>query len=100
MTKCRLDLGPNNHLQLLKYLINPSHCSWIYIYSSFVRKRGKLLHIHDFFLSDWSSVSDMSLNSFLCTPFLEVLTFAILWIGLLIELEPVDLQNQELYYQE
>ena len=23
LTKCRPDLGPNNHLQLLKYLINP-----------------------------------------------------------------------------
>ena len=35
------------------------------------------------FLSDWSFVSDMSLNSFVCTPFVEVLTFAILRIGLL-----------------
>ena len=89
VTKCRPDLGPNNHLQSLKYLISPCHCSWIYRYSSFSRKRGKLLQIHDIFLSDWSSVSDMSLNSFLCTPFVEVLTFAILWIGLLIEPEPV-----------
>ena len=23
LTKCRPDLGPNNHLQLMKYLINP-----------------------------------------------------------------------------
>ena len=41
------------------------------------RKRGKLLQIHDIFLSDWSFVSDMSLNSCLYTPFVEVLTFAI-----------------------
>ena len=33
----------------------------------------------------------MSLNNFLCTPFVEVLTFAILWIGLLIEPEPVEI---------
>ena len=33
----------------------------------------------------------MSVNSFLCTPFVEVLTFAILWIGLLIEQEPVEI---------
>ena len=42
-------------------------------------------------MSDWSSVSDMSLNSLLCTPFVEVLTFSILWIGLLIEPEPVEI---------
>ena len=41
------------------------------------------------FLNDWSSVSDMSLHNFLCTPFVEVLTFAILWI--LIEPEPVEI---------
>ena len=29
----------------------------------------------------------MSLHNFLCIPFMEVLTFAILWIGLLIEPE-------------
>ena len=33
----------------------------------------------------------MSLNSFLSTPFVEVLKFAILWIGLLIEPEPVEI---------
>ena len=33
----------------------------------------------------------MSLNSFLCTSFVKVLTFAILWIGLLIEPEPVEI---------
>ena len=33
----------------------------------------------------------MSLNSFLCTPFVDVLTFDILWIGLLIEPEPVEI---------
>ena len=33
----------------------------------------------------------MSLHNFLCTPFVEVLTFAILWIGLLIEPEPVEI---------
>ena len=33
----------------------------------------------------------MSLNSFLCTPFVEVLTFFILWIGLLIEPELVEI---------
>ena len=43
-------------------------------------------------MSDLSSVSDMSLNSvFFCTSFVEVLTFAILWIGLLIEPEPVEI---------
>ena len=44
-----------------------------------------------YFLSDWSSVSDMSLNSFLHTLFVEVLTCAILWRGLLIESEPVEI---------
>ena len=33
----------------------------------------------------------MSLNNFLCTPYMAVLTFAILWIGLLIEPEPVEI---------
>ena len=33
----------------------------------------------------------MSLNNFLCTPFVEVLKFAILWIGLLIEQELVEI---------
>ena len=33
----------------------------------------------------------MSLNTFLCTPFVEVLTFVILWIGLLIEPELVEI---------
>ena len=33
----------------------------------------------------------MSLHNFLCTPFVEVLTFAIIWIGLLIEPEPVEI---------
>ena len=33
----------------------------------------------------------MSLNDFLCTPFVEVLTFAILLIGRLIEPEPVEI---------
>ena len=51
---------------------------------------GKLPQIH-ILLSDWSSVGDMSLNSFLCTRFVEVLTFAILWIGLLVEPEPVEI---------
>ena len=93
LTKCRPDLGPNNHLQLLKYLINPCYSRRIYRYSSFFRKRGSLLliHIHDIFFSDWSSVSDMARNNFLCTPFVEVLTFAILWIGLSIETEPVGI---------
>ena len=91
LTKCRPDLRPNNHLQLLKYLINPCHYSRICTYSSFSRKRGKLLYAHDLFLSDWSSVCDMSLNSFLCTPFVEVLTFFISCIGLLIEPELVEI---------
>ena len=33
----------------------------------------------------------MSLNNFLCTPTVEVLTFAIIWIGLLIEPEPAEI---------
>ena len=33
----------------------------------------------------------MSLHNFLCTPFVEVLTFAILWIGLRIEPEQIDM---------
>ena len=33
----------------------------------------------------------MSLNNFLCIPFVEVLTFAILWIGLPIEPEPAEI---------
>ena len=33
----------------------------------------------------------MSLNNFLCTPFVEVFTFVILWIGLLIEQELVEI---------
>ena len=33
----------------------------------------------------------MSLHNFLCTPFVEVLTFAILWIGLLIKPEPIEI---------
>ena len=41
--KCRPDLGPNNHLHLLKYPIIPCHYDPIYRYSSFFRKRGKLL---------------------------------------------------------
>ena len=35
----------------------------------------------------------MSLNNFLCQPFVEVLTFAILWIGQLIEPEPVEISR-------
>ena len=97
LTKCRPDLGPNNHLQLLKYLMNPCHYHRICRYSSFFRKRGKLLLIHDFFLNNLSSVSDMSLHNFLCTPFMEVLTFAILWIGLLIEPEQVEISRIKSY---
>ena len=37
----------------------------------------------------WPSVSDMSLHNFLCTPFVEVTTFVILWI--LIEPELVEI---------
>ena len=33
----------------------------------------------------------MSLHNFLCTPVMEVLIFAILWIGLLIEPEQVEI---------
>ena len=33
----------------------------------------------------------MSLNTVLCTPFVEVLTFVISWIGLLIEPELVEI---------
>ena len=39
----------------------------------------------------------MSLNNFLCTPFVEVLTFAILWIGILIEPEPVEIWRIKRY---
>ena len=39
----------------------------------------------------------MSLNNFLCTPFVEVLTFAILWIGQLIETEPVEICRSKSY---
>ena len=39
----------------------------------------------------------MSLNSFLCTLFVEVLTLAILWIGLLIEPEPVEIYRIKSY---
>ena len=43
----------------------------------------------------------MSLNSFLGTPFVEVLTFAILLIRLLIEPEPVEIRRIKSYvYQE
>ena len=42
LTKCRPDLGLNNHLKLLKYLINPCHYSRIYRYSSFFKKRGQV----------------------------------------------------------
>ena len=97
LTKYRPNLGPNNYLQLLKYLMNPCHYGLIYIYSSFVRKRGKSLLIHHNILSDWSSISDMSLNSFLCTPFVELLTFAILWIGLLIIPERVEICSIKSY---
>ena len=57
----------------------------------FLQKEGQVALIHDIFSTGWSSVSDVSLNSFLCTLFVEVLTFAILWIGLLIEPEPVEI---------
>ena len=33
----------------------------------------------------------MSLNNFLCTLFVKALTFAILWIGLQIKPEPVEI---------
>ena len=33
----------------------------------------------------------MSVHNFLCTHFVEVLTFAILWLGLLIGPEPVEI---------
>ena len=39
----------------------------------------------------------MSLNNFLCTPFVEVLTVAILWIELLIEPELVEICRTKSY---